>query len=114
VKEIARELGVTDQTLYNRKSKYGGREVADAKRLRALEDENRRLRGQWDQGSRKGSQIQMKHSFLFRIIRDSCSRCLRPGAGSEADFGSRLHRGGTVWHKLLKREFKDLAAGGAS
>jgi transposase-like protein len=30
VKEIARELGVTDQTLYNRKSKYGGMEVADA------------------------------------------------------------------------------------
>jgi putative transposase len=44
VKEIARELGVTDQTLYNWKSKYGGMEVADAKRLRALEDENGRLK----------------------------------------------------------------------
>jgi putative transposase len=42
-KEIARELGVTDQMLYNWKSKYGGMEVSDAKRLRALEDENRRL-----------------------------------------------------------------------
>jgi putative transposase len=31
-------------TLYNWKSKYGGMEVADAKRLRALEDENRRLK----------------------------------------------------------------------
>ena len=44
VKEVARELGVTDQTLYNWKSKYGGMEVSDAKRLRALEDENRRLK----------------------------------------------------------------------
>jgi putative transposase len=44
VKEIARELGVTDQTLYNWKSKYGGMEVSDAKRLRALKDENRRLK----------------------------------------------------------------------
>ena len=44
VKELARELGVTDQTLYNWKSKYGGMEVNDAKRLRALEDENRRLK----------------------------------------------------------------------
>jgi len=44
VKEMARELGVTDQTLYNWKSKYGGMEVSDAKRLRALEDENRRLK----------------------------------------------------------------------
>jgi len=43
-KEIARELGVTDQTLYNWKSKYGGMEVSDAKRLRNLEEENRRLK----------------------------------------------------------------------
>lgn len=43
-KEIARELGVTDQTLYNWKSKYGGMEVSDARKLRALEEENRRLK----------------------------------------------------------------------
>ena len=43
-KELARELGVTDQTLYNWKSKYSGMEVSDAKRLRALEEENRRLK----------------------------------------------------------------------
>lgn len=36
--------GVADQTLYNWKSKYGGMEVGDAKRLKALEDENRRLK----------------------------------------------------------------------
>lgn len=44
VKEVARELGVTDQTLYNWKSKYSGLEVSDAQRLRQLEDENRRLK----------------------------------------------------------------------
>jgi len=44
VKEVAREMGVTDQTLYNWKSKYGGMEVSDAKRLRTLEEENRRLK----------------------------------------------------------------------
>jgi putative transposase len=43
-KELARELGVTDQTLYNWRSKYGGMEVSDAKRLRGLEEENRRLK----------------------------------------------------------------------
>lgn len=43
-KELAREMGVTDQTLYNWKSKYGGMEVSEAKRLRQLEDENRRLK----------------------------------------------------------------------
>jgi putative transposase len=43
-KEVARELGVSDQTLYNWKAKYGGMEVSDVKKLRALEDENRRLK----------------------------------------------------------------------
>ena len=43
-KDLARELGVTDQTLYNWKSKYSGMDVAEAKRLRSLEDENRRLK----------------------------------------------------------------------
>ena len=37
-------MGVTDQTLYNWKSKFGGMEVSDAKKLRALEEENRRLK----------------------------------------------------------------------
>ena len=44
VKEVAREMGVTDQTLYNWKSKYGGMDVSEAKRLKSLEDENRRLK----------------------------------------------------------------------
>jgi putative transposase len=44
VKELAREWGVTDQTLYNWKSKYGGMDVSEARRLKSLEDENRRLK----------------------------------------------------------------------
>ena len=43
-KDLARELGVTDQTLYNWKAKYSGMDVGEAKRLRSLEDENRRLK----------------------------------------------------------------------
>ena len=44
VKEVAREMGVTDQTLYNWKAKFGGMELSDAKKLRGLEEENRRLK----------------------------------------------------------------------
>lgn len=43
-KDVARELGVSEQTLYNWKAKYGGMDVNDARRLRTLEDENRRLK----------------------------------------------------------------------
>ena len=42
--EVARELGVSQATLYAWKGKYGGMQVSDAKRLRQLEDENRRLK----------------------------------------------------------------------
>ncbi len=42
--DLARELGVSDQTLYNWKAKYSGMDMADAKRLRGLEEENRRLK----------------------------------------------------------------------
>ncbi len=44
VPELARELGVSEATLYTWKSKYGGMEVNEARRLRELEEENRRLK----------------------------------------------------------------------
>ena len=42
--ELAREIGVSKHTLYAWKAKYGGLEVNEARRLLALEDENRRLK----------------------------------------------------------------------
>jgi len=44
VQDVIRKLGITEQTYYRWKAKYGGMEVSDAKKLRALEDENRRLK----------------------------------------------------------------------
>lgn len=43
-KELSRRLGVGTETLYRWKRKYGGMEVSEARRLHALEDENRRLK----------------------------------------------------------------------
>jgi putative transposase len=42
--ELARKHGVSEATLYSWKAKYGGLEISEAKRLRALEDENGRLK----------------------------------------------------------------------
>jgi putative transposase len=42
--EVCRRHGISSATLYKWKSKYGGLEVSEARRLRALEDENRRLK----------------------------------------------------------------------
>lgn len=44
VVDICRRHGISDATFYNWKSKYGGLTVSEAKRLKALEDENRRLK----------------------------------------------------------------------
>jgi len=42
--DLARKHGVSEATLYNWKAKYGGFEMSEAKRLRALEDENAKLK----------------------------------------------------------------------
>ena len=42
--DLARKHGISEATLYNWKAKYGDMDVLDAKRLRALEDENRKLK----------------------------------------------------------------------
>jgi putative transposase len=43
-KELCRELGISEATFYNWKSKYGGMESSDVKRLKDLEEENSRLK----------------------------------------------------------------------
>ena len=42
--DLARKHGISEATLYNWKAKYGGMDVSDAKRLKALEDENSKLK----------------------------------------------------------------------
>ena len=42
--DLARKHGISEATLYNWKAKYGGLDVSEAKRLRTLEDENRKLK----------------------------------------------------------------------
>ena len=44
VGDLAREVGVSEATIYAWKGKYGGLEVSEAQRLRQLEEENRRLK----------------------------------------------------------------------
>jgi putative transposase len=44
IQEICRKYGMSEATFYNWKAKYGGLTVSEAKRLKRLEDENRRLK----------------------------------------------------------------------
>ncbi len=42
--DLCRKHGISDATFYNWRRKYGGMEVADAKRLKVLETENAKLK----------------------------------------------------------------------
>lgn len=44
VDEVCRRLGISPVTFYRWRAKFGGMDVSEAKRLKALEDENRRLK----------------------------------------------------------------------
>lgn len=63
VKDILREHGISQDTYYRWKRKYGGLEVSDAKRLRELEEENRRLK-----------QIVADQSLDLRALKDVVSK----------------------------------------
>ena len=42
--ELCRKHGISEPTFYKWRSRFGGMEVSDARKLKALEDENRRLK----------------------------------------------------------------------
>jgi len=44
VSDLSRKYGISDATFYNWKAKYGGLSVNEARRLKALEEENRKLK----------------------------------------------------------------------
>ena len=44
VKDVCRKHGISDKTLYNWKAKYSGMVINDLKKLKALEEENRKLK----------------------------------------------------------------------
>jgi len=61
VKEVCREYGISDATYYNWKSKYGGMEASDIKRLKELEEENRQLKHMY-------AELSLDHKILKEII----------------------------------------------
>ena len=61
VKEVCREYGISGATYYNRKSKYGGMEASDMRKLKELEDENRRLK-------RLFANLSLEHDALKDVI----------------------------------------------
>ena len=63
-KELCRKYGIASSTFYKWKSKYGGMEVSDVKRLKDLEEENRRLKQMYADLSLKA---QMQEDIIKKL-----------------------------------------------
>ena len=61
VKDVCREYEISDATYYNWKSKYGGMEASDVKRLKALEDENQKLKQMY-------ADLSLDHKILKDVV----------------------------------------------
>lgn len=61
VKAVCREYGISDATYYNWKSKYGGMEASDVKKLKTLEEENRRLKQMY-------ADLSLDHKILKDVV----------------------------------------------
>ena len=61
VEEVCRRHGISSATYYNWKSKYGGMEASDVKKLKALEEENRRLKQMY-------ADLSLDHKILKDVV----------------------------------------------
>lgn len=59
--DVCRKYGISRSTFYKWKSKYGGLDVSDVKRLKALEAENRRLKQMY-------AELSLEHQVLKEIV----------------------------------------------
>lgn len=74
--DVCRKHGISTATFYKFKAKYGGMEVSDARRLKALEDENNRLK--------KLLAEQMLDNAILKDVaaKNGDARCEAEGGGS--------------------------------
>ncbi len=61
VDQVCRNHGISSATYYNWKSKYGGMEASDVKRLKALEEENSRLKKMY-------ANLSLEHEAVKELI----------------------------------------------
>jgi len=60
-KDLCREYGISDATFYNWKKKYGGMDATQLKRLKEMEEENRRLK-------RMYADLSLDHELLKDVL----------------------------------------------
>jgi putative transposase len=100
--DLCRKHGITSATFYKWKAKYGGLEVSDARRLKALEDENTRLKkllaeAMLDNAIFKDVAAPRPAKDRFRSDDGCPPKCIRPlatdrGASKDRRFGRQAQK----------------------
>tara|TARA_Y100001960_G_scaffold204013_1_gene213088 strand:- start:865 stop:1260 length:396 start_codon:yes stop_codon:yes gene_type:complete len=97
VKEVCREVGISDATYYTWKSKYGGMSASDLKRLKELEEENRRLKQMY-------AELSLDHKVLKDVVEKS-SKADGPSAARGLCAGNASDQRATSlpghWHQHI-------------
>lgn len=78
VKDVCREAGISEASYYNWKAKYGGMEASDIKKIKDLEDENRRLKQMF-------ADISLENRALKDVIEKNSEACREAGTGDVSD-----------------------------
>lgn len=106
--DLARKQGISEATLYNWKSKYGGMEGSEAKRLKALEEENAKLK-------KLLAEQMLKAAALRELLSKKSGRARRQARGGRHRTPTRSRirpmlfmRGDIMMRMILERQPKEL------
>jgi|KBSSwiStaDraftv2_1062776.scaffolds.fasta_scaffold211963_2 putative transposase len=90
VRDVCREHEISEATYYQWKTKYGGMEASDIRRLRELEEENRRLKVMY-------AELSLEHWILKEVLTKSCK------AGGQKEVDCRIREQFKVSERLACR-----------
>ncbi len=90
---LCKELGIGKTTLYKWKSRYSGMEVSQVKRLKELEEENRRLK-------RMYADLSLDHELLKEVLEKNFRARVKRGTGDRDSHGAQAseHHSGVPRH----------------
>ena len=80
IKDLAREHGVSEATIYNWKAKYGGMEANEVKRMKELEEENNKLK-------RIVANLTLEIDAVKHVLEKSTAACRQTGSSEYDGFG---------------------------
>ena len=107
VEEVCRKMGISDATFYVWRKKYGGVGPSELRRLRQLEEENRKLK-------QIVADLSLDKAMLQAVVAKKPEPLVSPGAGAGVDAALRMQPAQCAagrWHVVLNVPVREQAKG---